>query len=175
MESPPQDLIIPSRMTGMRIDEALAGLLPGLNRSQAQKLVRRGHVRLEGRVLHRSHRRLGGGERLQIQDLAGAGEERPRSFHEDPSILVLEKPAGVLTHAAGPGSDWSLADLADRFWGPLSRAHGNRRPGIVHRLDRGTSGVIVVARTDAAMRSLIQQFKERSVDKARRRRKVWTS
>lgn len=146
---------------GRRLDEALARLFPERSRAAWQKEVRRGNVLLDGRRVVRSNVRLAGGEELRVQ---GASVE-PDLIHEDPHVLVFDKPAGWLTHPADRASGEALSTYALRRFGALAEHEDPGRAGVVHRLDRGTSGLVVFARTPQAMRALRAAFRERSVDK----------
>ncbi len=165
---PAQDLLVPERLAGKRLDAVLAELSPGRSRAAWQKAVRRGQVRLDGRRVLRSNLRLQPGSRLQVP-----GQEAPVAsqspelvvLHEDDHILVLDKPAGLLTHGTERRPEPNLAQLAAERFGRLPLLMGEERPGIVHRLDRNTSGVIVLARTAAAMEELRGAFRERRVRK----------
>jgi len=146
---------------GLRLDEALARLVPELSRARLQKLVRRGDVTLDGRPVRRSNGRVHTGVRVQV-DL----QEGPLPvLHEDDHLLVVDKPAGLLTHRVPGRDELALADHAEASHGPLPAELGDHRPGIVHRLDRDTSGVLVLARTPAALAHLRDQFRARAVVK----------
>lgn len=146
---------------GLRLDEALAQLVPELSRARLQKLVRRGDVTLDGRPLHRSNGRVRAGARVEVEL-----EEGPLPVvHADDQLLVLDKPAGALTHRVPGRDELALADRAEASHGPLPVELGEHRPGVVHRLDRDTSGVLALARTSAALEHLRAQFRARTVDK----------
>jgi 23S rRNA pseudouridine1911/1915/1917 synthase len=155
---------------GRRIDAFLAARLPDLSRSFIQRLSREGHVRLDGRIA-RSSARVRPAQVVTISIPAPAParllpEAIPLAvLHEDDAILVISKPAGMVVHpGAGVRSGTLVHALLARGPG-WSSIGGEERPGIVHRLDRGTSGVMVVARTDRAHRNLAAQFKDRTVEK----------
>lgn len=159
---------VPAELAGARLDEVLAALHPARTKAAWQKLVRRGAVRLDGRRVVRSNVRVPAGARLRIQ-----GEERGPAppaaelvvLHEDPHLAVVDKPAGLLTHGNEREQGGTLAELAARRLGRLPMLMGEHRPGIVHRLDRDTSGVLLLARTPEAMEALRQAFRERRVRK----------
>lgn len=177
-----RDWEVPSALDGERVDRTVA-LLTGLTRSRAAELVSAGRVRVGPREASSGSRRVHQGERLRIDgDLAddvGAGpEDLPDAsvevpvVHVDSDVIVVDKPAGLVVH---PGAGQrrgtlvqglaaaypDLVDLARRAADPADAL----RPGIVHRLDRGTSGLLVVARTDAARASLVAQLAARSVER----------
>lgn len=153
-----------SEHQGLRLDEALEQLAPDLSRARLQKLVRRGQVRLRGKLVTRSNGRVNKGDSIEL-----VGERSPPQplevLHADEHLLAINKPSGMLTHPAPGKTALSLAELADAEYGPLPTGAGVQRPGIVHRLDRETSGVILLARSDMAMAELKQQFAQRSVSK----------
>ncbi len=162
---------IPAARRGERLDQALAGLLPGQSRSAVQRLMREGRVRLQGEAT-RPADRVRGGERLEV-DLPAplpsslTAESRPLSIlYEDRDLVVIDKPAGLSVHpGAGTGRQGTLVNALLHHCRDLSGVGGIERPGIVHRLDRETTGVLVVAKNDAAHRSLAAQFKSRAVRK----------
>ena len=155
-----------------RLDRFLAARLEGLSRTRIQSLIKAGMVRVDGATVCKAREPLAGGERVQV---ALPAPERPAHLvpedipldilYEDEQIIVLDKPAGLVTH---PGSGVRRGTLVNglvaRFEG-LSECNGRLRPGIVHRLDKDTSGVMVVARTDAAHLNLARQFERRAVRK----------
>jgi len=177
VESDPQrlELRVPKRQNGKRLDEVLAQLVPSRSRARLQKLVRRGAVSIDGRKVVRSNHRLSGGERLELRLSPDTGLEEATSartappvlsvLHEDAELLAIDKPPGLLTHPARGHSGWSVSELAEARFGPLPDDAGVTRPGIVHRLDRETSGVLLVARTSASMATLRAHFRERRVEK----------
>jgi 23S rRNA pseudouridine1911/1915/1917 synthase len=161
------------RDAGTRLDAFLARQLPQLSRSQVQRLIRSGAVRVEGTQPKPSLVVWEGltadvsvtpPEPLDLQP-----EALPLSIlHEDRSIVVIDKPAGMVVH---PGAGHKTGTVVHALLfhvghvGGLSGIGGRERPGIVHRLDRGTSGVMVIAKSDAAHRALAQQFHDRTIDK----------
>lgn len=160
------DCVIPEAQQGERLDRALASLLPGLSASRIARLVRQGAVLCNGRPLGRTSAKAKLGDRYRFSlPLAEAAQAQLEELYADGSIIGVNKPSGLLAHGTGQHAEATLADLADARWGPLPQDAGHERPGIVHRLDRETSGVIVLARTSAAMASLRAAFKQRSVQK----------
>ena len=161
---------------GARLDVALAGLVAGLSRATLQKLIRRGSVRLDGEVVERPGTRIEAAGWVEIDLAAAAPEPRPAAataelpvVFADEHLVVVDKPAGMLSHgtAATRASDPapSAADLADARFGPLPSLYGEDRPGIVHRLDRDTSGLLVIGRTEEALAALKRAFQAREVAK----------
>lgn len=157
--------------TGLRLDVFLHGRLPGHSRTYLKDLARRGSVLVDGRA-GKPAQRLDEGQTvlgtavLRPEDGTLLPQDIPLDvLHEDASILVLNKAAGLVVHPGSGCRDQTLANgLAYRLK-DLSDAGGPLRPGIVHRLDRDTSGVMVVAKTNAAHFSLASQFEERSTEK----------
>lgn len=167
-------LQIPRSLDGARLDEALAELLEGPSRALVQKWVRNGALHRDGNPVRRSNVRVRAGERYELslpsdetQAAAPPVADAPawKLVHEDEDLLVVEKPAGMLTHAAPRSKDVSLCELVVRRLGPLPTTFGVERPGVVHRLDRWTSGLVVLGRTEAAMHALKSAFAARRVRK----------
>jgi 23S rRNA pseudouridine1911/1915/1917 synthase len=148
--------------------------LAGISRAHAQRLIADGRARVDGRRARASDR-LRGGERLRVELSAPPDTSlRPESIplriaYEDDTMLIVDKPAGLVVHpSAGHGSGTLVNALLGRAQArgePLGSIAGVGRPGIVHRLDKDTSGLLLVAKTDAAQTSLMRQFGERSIDK----------
>jgi 23S rRNA pseudouridine1911/1915/1917 synthase len=161
---------------GSRLDHFLAGRLNGWTRSRLQSLNRRGAVLVDGRREKDGHR-LHTGNAVQIDlpdhtaspDLVVHPEAIPLDVHyEDEAFAVVEKPAGMVVHPGAGVSSGTLAHALMARFGALSSAAGRGRPGIVHRLDRWTSGLILVARTNAAHAALSSSFQRREVEKTYR-------
>lgn len=155
--------VVSKDLGGRRLDEVLSALLPDLTRSRAQKLVRRGDVLVGGKRVVRSNGRVSKGTEIAVE--VDVEPPRVEVLHQDDAVLVVHKPPGLLTHGVDGKDELDLASELDRSHGPLPRSRGDERPGIVHRLDRDTSGVLVVARTEAALQHLQDQFRARSVEK----------
>ncbi len=155
---------------GKRLDAFLHGRLPEYSRSRLQSWIKAGRVTVDGGVQRSSHL-LHGGEMVSVEpaDLAplnAEAEEIPlRILYQDDDVVVIDKPAGIVVHAGAGHSRGTLVNALLHHFRTLSSVNGDMRPGIVHRLDRETSGVIVVARTDAAHQSLAAQFQDRRVEK----------
>jgi len=155
---------------GKRLDQLLHERLPQHSRSRLQDWIKQGRVLVNGKAEKRSYL-LKGSERIEIEPaeltpLRATPEDLPLEIlYEDTDVIAINKPAGMVVHAgAGRHSGTLVNALVHRF-GKLSKVGGDLRPGIVHRLDQFTSGVILVARTDAAHRNLAEQFSSRKVEK----------
>ncbi|SDU75812.1 RluA family pseudouridine synthase [Jiangella alkaliphila] len=166
-----RSLPVPDGLEGERLDAALARLF-GLSRSKAAALVEDGHVVVDGDVALKSTR-VRGGSWLEVEIPAPPAPvqvvpervEGMRIVHDDPDVVVVDKPVGVAAHPSpgwtGPTVIGGLAGTGFR----VSTSGAAERQGIVHRLDVGTSGLMVVAKSERAYTSLKRQFKERTVDK----------
>jgi 23S rRNA pseudouridine1911/1915/1917 synthase len=156
-----------------RFDVAVAEV-GGISRAHAQRLISDGRARVDGRRARASDR-LRGGERISVELSAPPDPTlRPESIplriaYEDETMLIVDKPAGLVVHpSAGHASGTLVNALLGRAQArgePLGSIAGVGRPGIVHRLDKDTSGLLLVAKTDAAQASLMRQFGERSIEK----------
>jgi 23S rRNA pseudouridine1911/1915/1917 synthase len=159
---------VPPELAGQRLDVALAKLEPSLSRAQVRRLIERGEVTLDGAAAKPAHRVRAGELVAGRVPEATAVEIAPESLplavlHEDPDVIVIDKPAGLVIHPAPGHSGGTLVNALLHHCRDLSGVGGELRPGIVHRLDKDTSGVLVVAKNDAAHRSLAAQFKSHSV------------
>jgi 23S rRNA pseudouridine1911/1915/1917 synthase len=155
---------------GVRLDAFLTALVPELSRSQVQRLIKDGHVRGPGKVL-RASTPVRTGQTFSVEiPAAGAATPEPealplRIVYDDPDLLVLEKPAGMVVHPGAGHASGTLVNALLHHVQDLSGIGGELRPGIVHRLDRGTSGLMVVAKHDRSHQELTRQFAAREVDK----------
>jgi len=164
---------VPAALRGERLDVAALDLLrPAVSRSRLQGWIKDGFLRINGEVERRPGLPVETGWNLELAPPAPVVPEpgsalEPRVLHEDEVLAVLDKPAGLPMHGNSPGDPRpSVAHwLTARYGAGLPIAQGTDRPGIVHRLDRETSGVCVVARERAAFEDLMGQFAERSVAK----------
>ncbi|MGH9182623.1 MAG: RluA family pseudouridine synthase [Acidimicrobiales bacterium] len=163
---------IPPSLGGERIDRA-AALLTGLSRSTVADLVARGAVRLGGRVVAARSARVTAGEELMVE-LPGApdpGAPGPADLpslpvvHADAHVIVVDKPSGMVTHPGAGHLEGTLSQAVVARFPDVAAVGPPERPGIVHRLDRGTSGLVVVARTEVAYRSLVTQLAARRVER----------
>ncbi|HEY8567076.1 MAG TPA: RluA family pseudouridine synthase [Beijerinckiaceae bacterium] len=151
--------------TPERLDRALARALPDLSRSRLQALIREGQVRVEGRPVLDPSEKVASGTAAEVlvpppAPAEPAGESIALDvIYEDEDVIVIDKPAGLVVHpAAGHESGTLVNALIAHCGASLSGIGGVRRPGIVHRLDKDTSGLLVVAKNDAAHQGLSAQF-----------------
>lgn len=169
MDAGPALVVAPAE-AGLRLDAWLARRLPALSRSRIRALIDAGHVSLDGcRPRPSTHVKAGQAATLALPAPAPATpvpEDIPlRVVHEDASLLVVDKPAGLVVHPAAGHASGTLVNALVARVRDLSGIGGVLRPGIVHRLDRGTSGLLVVAKDDETHRALVRQFAGRSVEK----------
>jgi 23S rRNA pseudouridine1911/1915/1917 synthase len=156
---------------GARLDSFLTMLLPEHSRSQVQRLIKDGHVHGPAAASLRPSTPVRTGQTYSIDlpaPVATTPEPEPlplRIVFEDPDVVVLDKPAGMVVHPAAGHSSGTLVNALLHHVKDLSGIGGELRPGIVHRLDRGTSGLMVVAKNDRAHQELSRQFKDREVEK----------
>jgi 23S rRNA pseudouridine1911/1915/1917 synthase len=150
-----------------RLDSVIARRL-GVPRADVQRAIAGGLVLVDGHLRPKSHR-LAGGEEIQVR-LAGPGELEPEPgplsiLYEDDHLLVVSKPAGMITHPTAARRTATLVNRLLALGVPLSGVGGDDRPGIVHRLDAGTSGLMVVAKDDATHARLAEMFKRHEIDR----------
>lgn len=150
--------------TGIRLDLYLAGAVRGLTRTQAQRLIDDGLVQVSG-VARKANYRLRAGDVVKVmipapEPVKALPEDIPLDvIYEDQDIIVVDKPAGMVVHPAAGNFSGTLVNALLHRYGELSHVGGEYRPGIVHRLDKDTSGAMVVARSDEAHRELARAFK----------------
>lgn len=153
-----------------RLDRFLAGCLPELTRSQVKKLIDDGRVLLDGRPA-KAGEKLKGGEALAVTlPRPAAAEALPESIplnvlYEDRHLIVIDKPAGMVVHPAPGHQGGTLVNALLHYCQDLAGIGGELRPGIVHRLDKDTSGVMVAAKDDSSLNSLARQFKAHSINR----------
>ncbi len=156
---------------GQRLDQALAALVPHQSRSQIQRLIKDRRVTVDDVVAARVSQVVATGQEiaLDVPDPApssAAAQDLPLDIvFEDADLVVINKAAGVVVHPAAGHADGTLVNALLHHVSDLSGVGGELRPGIVHRLDKGTSGLIVVAKHDLAHEELSRQFQEREVEK----------
>ena len=167
---PPAELTVTARESGMRLDHFIRTHLDSLSRSQIQSLIRDGLVTIsEGRA--KPALAVWEGLRVdvrlpEVRPAVPAAEPLPITLlYDDEDIAVVNKPAGMVVHPAAGHTGGTLVNALLHHLGGLSGIGGTERPGIVHRLDRGTSGVMVVAKNDRAHRALSHQFQARGIGK----------
>jgi 23S rRNA pseudouridine1911/1915/1917 synthase len=163
-------LAVDERGAGARLDRFLAERLPALSRARLQALIEAGRVRVDGRAA-KAAARLRPGQEISVS-VPAAEPARPRPeaiplavVHEDAHLLVVDKPAGLVVHPGAGRASGTLVNALLHHVHDLSGVGGVLRPGIVHRLDRGTSGLMVVAKDDQTHRALARQFADRLVEK----------
>jgi len=167
---PALSFVIGDELAGQRLDHALSSL-SGVPRAQVKRWIEAGCVRLGGASVQRVSRRVKEGDTIEAQppDPVVASVEPDAIplvvLHEDSELIVIDKPAGLVVHP-GPGHPrGTLVNALLHHCGDLAGVGGVLRPGIVHRLDRGTSGVMVAAKTDAAHRGLSEQFHDHTIER----------
>jgi 23S rRNA pseudouridine1911/1915/1917 synthase len=157
---------------GWRLDRALAALVPTLSRERLKALIRSGAVESAGKLVRDPATKVRGEEAIRV----AVPEPRPahneaqdiplRVAFEDEHLLIVDKPAGLVVHPAAGNLDGTLVNaLLHHCGGSLSGIGGVARPGIVHRIDKDTSGLLVVAKTDIAHEALSRQFAAHSIDR----------
>ncbi len=167
------DVTIAPAQDGMRLDRALADLLPDLSRERLKGLIGDGHVRSAGAATRISaSAKVTEGQAFAITlpapvPLDTVAQDIPLVIvHEDADLIVVDKPAGLVVHPAAGNLDGTLVNaLLHHCAGALSGIGGIERPGIVHRIDKDTSGLLVVAKSDRAHEGLARQFKDHSIDR----------
>lgn len=176
MSSPAQSYIVESEQAGKRLDQYLAAHMPDLSRVRVQQLISEQKVLVDGKTA-RPSLKLKGGESIAVRGtvklppLRAVAEDIALDvLYEDDDIAVINKPAGMMVHAGAGATDdarnrGTLVNALLHRYGQLSGVGGEGRPGIVHRLDRGTSGLMIVARNDRAHRKLSRMFARREVHK----------
>lgn len=164
-------LPVPEDAIGQRLDRFLASQLPDLSRSLLQRLIEAGHVTVDGAVTKPGARLKGGQSICIVLPPSEPTALQPQAIpleilYEDEHLMVINKPRGMVVHPAPGSPDGTLVNaVLAHCSDELSRIGGEDRPGIVHRLDKDTSGLIVVAKTDAAHRSLAQQVQTRTAER----------
>ena len=155
---------------GIRLDHYITAVLPERSRSQIQRLIRTRHVRLNRKSVRASHT-VHPGDVVELEIPAAVpatptAEALPLTIlHDDADLVVVNKPPGMVVHPAAGHESGTLVNALLHHVAGLSGIGGEQRPGIVHRLDRGTSGAMVVAKHDAAHAELSRQFADREVEK----------
>ncbi|HUR27000.1 MAG TPA: RluA family pseudouridine synthase [Planctomycetota bacterium] len=163
---------VPPEHAGSRLDRCLAALLAGTSRTRIQAWIEQGAVRVDGAVPTKSGVLVAAGACIEVelresdaQRVEPADAFALTTLFADEHILVVDKPAGMLAHPTATLRGATVSEVAEEEFGPLPSQQGRDRPGIVHRLDAGTSGVMVLARTEAASAELLRQFRARTVVK----------
>ena len=163
--------IIYAEESGDRIDALLARAVEDLSRSAAQRLLEEGLVRLDGRPVRKNHK-CAAGERFTVllpsaQDIPLVAQDIPLDVvYEDGDVIVVNKPRGMVVHPAPGHPDGTLVNALLRHCGDsLSGIGGEKRPGIVHRIDKDTSGLLIAAKNDFAHQALSAQLADRSLSR----------
>ena len=166
----PHTITVSDDSEGVRLDRFLVSILPGHSRSQIQRLIKDGHILVAGREA-RSNQPVKTGQDITVDvpepvDPVPQPEALPLPIlYQDSDLIVIDKPAGMVVHPAAGHASGTLVNALLHHVDDLSGIGGEKRPGIVHRLDRGTSGLMVVAKHDAAHEELGRQFADREVEK----------
>ena len=163
------NFVIGQDAEGERLDSVLASLLEEVSRSYVQKLIEGGGVFVDGKPALKKNIKLAPGSRINLTiPAAKPCEAEPQDIpldivYEDDDLIVVNKPKGMVVHPAAGNADGTLVNALLFHCGKLSSINGIERPGIVHRIDKDTSGLLVCAKSDAAHRGLSQQLAEHSV------------
>ena len=163
------EFVVSETAAGSRVDAALAEL-SGASRAQVRRWIDSDRVRISG-VAVRPSRRLALGETIEASPIQPVEMDLSAEpipivvLYEDTDLIVVDKPAGMVVHPAPGHPSGTLVNALLHHCGDLAGIGGVLRPGIVHRLDRGTSGVLVCAKNDAAHQGLAEQFAEHSIDR----------
>jgi 23S rRNA pseudouridine1911/1915/1917 synthase len=168
----PRALVVPRELAGERLDRVLVQLLGDLSRTRVKELIQDGAVSVDGAPAERVSQQLEAGQRIEIRAVprsrvragGAAGAELVVVF-EDEHLVVIDKPAGQLTHPTTVVQGGTVSEAAVARYGSLPAPQGDDRPGIVHRLDADTSGLLVLARSAEAAGPLLAAFRERTVEK----------
>jgi 23S rRNA pseudouridine1911/1915/1917 synthase len=164
--------MIPPEAAGWRLDRALAATIPTLSRERLKSLISAGAVTIDGMLLRDPATKVAGGNAAEVAvpdptPAGNAAQDIPLVVvFEDEHLIVIDKPAGLVVHPACGNLDGTLVNaLLHHCKGSLSGIGGVERPGIVHRIDKDTSGLMVAAKTDRAHTGLAAQFARHSIDR----------
>jgi 23S rRNA pseudouridine1911/1915/1917 synthase len=161
---------VPTELGGLRLDQALARMFPQYSRNRLQAWLSSGHIRVEGRSsLNQRKQLVAGGEHVIVAPPAVPRADAPQAqrmplkiVHEDAAIIVINKPAGLVVH---PGAGQPDRTLLNALLAHAPALSGVPRAGIVHRLDKDTTGLLVVAKTVVSQTSLVRQLAERTMSR----------
>ena len=163
-------ILVPADSEGVRLDHFLVSMLADHSRSQLQRLIKDGQVKVAGHAA-KANQQVKPGQAVTIE-IAAPIDPAPRAealplpiLYQDHDLIVVDKPAGMVVHPAAGHASGTLVNALLHHVDDLSGIGGEKRPGIVHRLDRGTSGLMVVAKHDKAHEELSRQFADREVEK----------
>lgn len=157
--------VVPQDAAGQRLDQVLAALFPDFSRTRLQQWIRKGHVTVDGRTLS-ARDKVWGGECIAVRveeedEVSWSGEAIPLDIiYEDEAILVINKPPGLVVHPGAGNSKGTLVNALLYYAPELSKVP---RAGVVHRLDKDTSGLLVIARTQTAQKHLVAQLQSRTM------------
>ena len=173
------DFVVAPEQAGQRLDKFLAAQAPELSRTRIQSLVSEGQVSLNGAVWGSASHKLKGDDHITM-NVPEAGDDTPVAedipldiVYEDDALIVINKPVGLVVHAGAGHADGTLVNALLHHCGDtLSGIGGVKRPGIVHRLDKDTSGLMLVAKTDKAHKKLSAQLSDRTLHR-RYKALVW--
>ena len=163
--------ILPEALAGQRLDKVLAPLFPDLSRARLQALIGEGRLTLDGQPVTDASRKAKAGTYVLAVPPPAPADPEPEAIplavlYEDEHLIVVDKPAGMAVHPAPGTPNGTLVNALLHHCGPsLSGVGGVARPGIVHRLDKDTSGVMVAAKSDAAHRGLSALFATHDIDR----------
>ena len=174
-EGGPLSLVLDQEAEGQRLDRALGRHLPDISRMRFKALIEDGRVALDGATIKDPSRRVKGGSRIAV-DLPPPAPAEPEAqdiplsiVFEDAHLIIVDKPAGLVVHPAPGNPDQTLVNALLAHCGPeLSGIGGVRRPGIVHRIDKETSGLLVAAKTERAHAGLAALFAEHDIERGYR-------
>jgi 23S rRNA pseudouridine1911/1915/1917 synthase len=163
-------LTVPDDSDGVRLDLFLASVVADRSRSQIQRLIKDASVLVSGRIA-KANQPVKAGQTI-VLDVPEPVDPKPQPealplpvLYQDSDLIVVDKPAGMVVHPAAGHASGTLVNALLHHIDDLSGIGGEKRPGIVHRLDRGTSGLMVIAKNDAAHEELSRQFHDREVEK----------
>lgn len=163
-----KQLIFPCEHPPQRLDSFLALSLPDISRVQLKKMIEKQHVTCDGKAVKASYK-LKGGETIEVnlpepEPLEVTAEAIPlQILHQDRDLLIINKPAGMVVHPAAGHAGGTLVNALLHHCDDLAGIGGTLRPGIVHRIDKDTSGLLVVTKNDASHQHLSEQFSRHSI------------
>jgi 23S rRNA pseudouridine1911/1915/1917 synthase len=170
-----EEVLVSAQQAEQRLDRVLTESLDGLSRSRLKGLIEAGHVQRNTDICRQPSQKVAVGDALVVTipiaiDPVPIGQAMDLAIlHEDADLIVIDKPAGLVVHPAPGNPDHTLVNALIAHCGEdLTGIGGVRRPGIVHRLDKDTSGVMVAAKTSEAHAALVTQFSDRTVNRAYR-------
>jgi len=167
---PPSTFTVPLHGGSQRLDRFLAAQMPELSRSRLTALIKQGAIQVNARLVKPSYE-MQPGDKVAVTILAdtpadAVAQDLPLNLlYEDEELAVINKASGMVVHPGAGNEDGTLVNALLHRYGPLSSIGGVQRPGIVHRLDKETSGCLVIARTDQTHEALSRQFASRQTEK----------